>query len=474
MLNPNKLYCVYKHVSPSGKQYVGITCKRPEDRWDNGRGYIQNKHFWSAIQKYGWQNFKHEILATGLTMEDAVEMETRLIKEFDLTNPENGYNISSGGEVGLINSCPWTEERRKSFGKTMSDKWKDYGYCKKYHLTLNRNKGKVYREYLNDSTLDEDWLDYDPLNPNCGENICKAIHEKKVERFYRGNKKNRFNMLSDLPFVCYGLSYDLENLLYHIEDYDRDLFYTEKKVAVYMSKEGDFIRHYDYVFCPDGRKHKVFDYEDIEELLSEWQQYCEDNWLSPGKNIFDPESKIKFMLDGVGNILLRNHMDGIQTEYQKMKTGKYEIPLSACTSLFGDEFYSERPKIDNGEEESRMVAIMDDLAEQYDEAKEKKRSKSKPKKPPKVFAPTRRQKIEKARAADNVVKFEFVRVDTENNFSFDGKEYHIPESVQAYQSKITRSGEEAYDMDKVLCGKTSGGEVVFYDMNIEKINLDEG
>jgi len=29
-------------------------------------------------------------------------------------------------------------------------------------------------------------------------------------------------------------------------------------------------------------------------------------------------------------------------------------------------------------------------------------------------------------------------------------------------------------MDKVLCGKTSSGEVVFYDMNIEKINLDEG
>lgn len=242
----------------------------------------------------------------------------------------------------------------------------------------------------------------------------------------------------------------------------------------YIIRRGLFIRHYDYVLCPDGRKRKVCDYQDIEKLLEEWGAYCESNWLTPNKNIFDPESKIKFMLDGIGNILLRNHMDGILTEYQKMKTGKYEIPLSACSSLLDDEVYSKRPKVDNGEEEAWLKARMEELSQKFDEAEASRNVHKPPKKPPKVFAPTRRQKIEKARAADNIVKFEFVRVDTENNFFFDGKEYHIPESVKAYQSKITRSGEEAYDMDKVLCGKTSGGEVVFYDMNIEKINLDEG
>lgn len=89
-------------------------------------------------------------------------------------------------------------------------------------------------------------------------------------------------------------------------------------------------------------------------MLSEWGQYCEANWVSSGKKMFDPESKIKYMLDGIGNILLRNHMDGILTEYKKMKMGVYEIPLSACASILSDEVYSERPKIDNGEEEQRM------------------------------------------------------------------------------------------------------------------------
>lgn len=29
-------YCVYKHISPSGKVYICITQQRPEDRWQGG------------------------------------------------------------------------------------------------------------------------------------------------------------------------------------------------------------------------------------------------------------------------------------------------------------------------------------------------------------------------------------------------------------------------------------------------------
>lgn len=29
-------YCVYKHTSPSGKVYVGITKLKPKYRWNNG------------------------------------------------------------------------------------------------------------------------------------------------------------------------------------------------------------------------------------------------------------------------------------------------------------------------------------------------------------------------------------------------------------------------------------------------------
>ena len=64
-------YTLYRHVAPNGKMYVGITSKKPEYRWENGNGYEANQHFTRAIKKYGWDNFKHEILLTNLSEEDA-------------------------------------------------------------------------------------------------------------------------------------------------------------------------------------------------------------------------------------------------------------------------------------------------------------------------------------------------------------------------------------------------------------------
>ena len=58
--------CIYKHTSPSGEVYIGQTCKKPEHRWENGKGDEGCTLFLSAIQKYGWDSIQHEILFTGL------------------------------------------------------------------------------------------------------------------------------------------------------------------------------------------------------------------------------------------------------------------------------------------------------------------------------------------------------------------------------------------------------------------------
>lgn len=91
-------YCVYKHTSPSEKVYIGITSMNPCKRWKNGKGYELCTAFNRAIQKYGWSNFKHEILFEGLCKEDACKKEQELIAEYDSANPEHGYNLTSGGE----------------------------------------------------------------------------------------------------------------------------------------------------------------------------------------------------------------------------------------------------------------------------------------------------------------------------------------------------------------------------------------
>lgn len=94
-----KIYCVYKHTTPSGKVYIGITCRNPKVRWGYGSGY-RDQAFGRAIKKYGWNNITHEILFEGLDELSASRKEQELIKKYNSTDPRHGYNINSGGTYG--------------------------------------------------------------------------------------------------------------------------------------------------------------------------------------------------------------------------------------------------------------------------------------------------------------------------------------------------------------------------------------
>ena len=61
----NDTYCVYMHTNKiNNKKYVGMTCQRPEKRWNSGNGYKSCTLFYRAIEKYGWDGFEHEIIAS--------------------------------------------------------------------------------------------------------------------------------------------------------------------------------------------------------------------------------------------------------------------------------------------------------------------------------------------------------------------------------------------------------------------------
>lgn len=104
-------YKIYKHTSPSGKVYIGQTrCKYVSNRWGrNGAGYITCPAFYHAIQKYGWDNIKHEVLFEGLTKEEADKIEIERIAFYK----EKGisYNIDNGGyhTGGFI---PWNRGKK--------------------------------------------------------------------------------------------------------------------------------------------------------------------------------------------------------------------------------------------------------------------------------------------------------------------------------------------------------------------------
>lgn len=72
----------------------------------------------NAIQKYGWENIRHEILAEGLSLDEANLVEREMVAKFD--SVENGYNISAGG--GGTFGIPCSEEKKAKIGLANSGK----------------------------------------------------------------------------------------------------------------------------------------------------------------------------------------------------------------------------------------------------------------------------------------------------------------------------------------------------------------
>lgn len=178
MENANEnIYVIYKHVNKiNGKTYVGQTSLKPQDRWNNGKGYesytiLPNgekkpAHFWASICKYGWNNFEHKVLIHGLTKSQADFWEKKLIKEWDLMNPQKGYNKKEGGSNGKLSdeiidkrtrtvvskgifsgeNHPFygkhhTEETLKKISKTQKEKFANGEF-----IPWNKGKTNVYSE----------------------------------------------------------------------------------------------------------------------------------------------------------------------------------------------------------------------------------------------------------------------------------------------------------------------------------------
>ena len=103
----NQNYTVYKHTTPDGKIYIGITGKTLKYRWKNGGNYLNNRDFNNAISFYGWKNISHDVLAKELPAGLAEILEDYYIEKYNSRDPEFGYNRHAGG--GIIND----EQKKK-------------------------------------------------------------------------------------------------------------------------------------------------------------------------------------------------------------------------------------------------------------------------------------------------------------------------------------------------------------------------
>lgn len=120
------MWTVYKHTSPNGKVYIGITSKTPEERWQDGFGYQTNPYFWHDIVKFGWDNIFHEIIQTNLTEDAAIDLESNLIKTHRATDEKFGYNRYDNAHTIYRG-----ESARKAHSERMKALWQDPEYRQK-------------------------------------------------------------------------------------------------------------------------------------------------------------------------------------------------------------------------------------------------------------------------------------------------------------------------------------------------------
>ena len=76
-----KPYYIYIHTCPNRYTYVGMS-QNPKQRWNSGEGYKLNKDFYQCIQRFRWENIKHEIVAETYYKWIAQKIERTLITHF--------------------------------------------------------------------------------------------------------------------------------------------------------------------------------------------------------------------------------------------------------------------------------------------------------------------------------------------------------------------------------------------------------
>ena len=198
-------YKIYVHINKiNGKMYIGQTCQTIQARWKDGRGYKESPYFWNAIQKYGWDTFEHIVLMENLSLEEANIFEEELIKKYNTTNRNFGYNVYYGGD-----NCkkPLSTKQKLSQYKYYGKDNPNYQhYWTDEMKQLLREKQRANPLYKNDN------------NPNAKQIICIETGEvfsciKFANQYYNINDglinaalKNPYRTANKLHWAYYDES----------------------------------------------------------------------------------------------------------------------------------------------------------------------------------------------------------------------------------------------------------------------------
>ena len=179
-------YSIYKHTTPSGKVYIGLTSQRPKERGDSGHAYKNNPHFWNAIKLYGWKNIKHEVLYSNLTKEEAGALEKELITKYDSQNQEKGYNILEGGTYGF--SFNHTEEAKHKISESSLRLWESEEHRVRMSNLRKGEHNPFYGQHHSKETRQkiQNWYKEHPLSEE--EKLKRA---ERLGNYWKGKTRSK-------------------------------------------------------------------------------------------------------------------------------------------------------------------------------------------------------------------------------------------------------------------------------------------
>lgn len=237
-------YCVYMHKNKiNNKVYIGQTIHgdNPNVRWKNGYGYQPNTYIRNAINEYGWDNFEHIVLCNNLTKEQALELEIKYIKEYNSTNREFGYNITSGGEgaTGLTGDknpmfgiSPQErmdddvfEEWKKKISQRSRDRWINLS-PEEYEAECKKRRGKNH--------------------PRCRKIYCPELDEyfsyiNEAAQKYNISKSNIGYACKDWHFTA-GKHPTTNEPLHWCYEEDMDKFYIPERRPSVFARDEEWVR----------------------------------------------------------------------------------------------------------------------------------------------------------------------------------------------------------------------------------------
>ena len=179
-------HCIYIHIFPNNKVYIGQTKYNVQKRWGNkGYRYREQPLLYNAIKKYGWDNIEHKILCKCKNQEDANLLEKYYIKQYQSNNIKFGYNLTNGGdgmsgykaskerieklklkfknnpkwqEKLTFKNCKHTEETKSKISNSHKGKKRSPELCKKmseFAKTRTGNKNSFWNKHHNENTINK-------------------------------------------------------------------------------------------------------------------------------------------------------------------------------------------------------------------------------------------------------------------------------------------------------------------------------